>query len=173
MHALILLSLLAATTNYDLIVDDLVADTRRAAAAYKMLSNAGIGAFPALLKRLDDQTIIENGNFQEALVNGSSGKLTKPRLGRVAFCLIQSQIEDTWPKSIRDYHALTEQNIVEWLNTYQGESLGELRIHALSVSLESVSNDISKTECTKQKADALEFLVKKLKIEIAHQFKKQ
>jgi len=48
-----------------------------------------------------------------------------------------------------------------------------LRIHALSVSLESVSNDISKTECTKQKVDALEFLVKKLKIEIAHQFKKQ
>ncbi|WP_144054670.1 hypothetical protein [Rhodopirellula europaea] len=135
MYAVIALAALFVSPDYDALIDNLAGDVKTATEAHGTLSNAGIDAFPALLGRIDDKTIINNGLFQ-------GETLHKPTIGIVSFEIIQYQIESGWPKALRRYYALNMQNVSSWLDKHKGRSITQLRIRAVVDSLDAITTEI-------------------------------
>jgi len=135
MYALVAITALFVSADYDALIDDLAGDRDAATHAHDTLSTAGTEAFPALLKRIDDKTVIDNGVFHGATVH-------KPTVGHVSFEIIQYQIESAWPKAFRVHYALSEQNVGAWLAKHDGLSISQLRIRALVDSMDSLSREI-------------------------------
>lgn len=161
MYTAITLIALLASPGYDALIDDLSGDKNTASQAREVLINAGTEAFPALLSRIDDRTPIDNGLFQEErMERTSTGELilAQPRIGRVAFQIIQYQIESAWPKTLRRYYALNEQNVISWLNKHKGRSIDQLRIRAVVDSMNTVTAEIEKQGITNSRLLSLSFL---------------
>jgi hypothetical protein len=135
MYAVIALAALLVSPDYDALIDNLAGDPKTARHAHDTLNDAGTEAFPALLKRIDDKTVIDTGVFHGATVH-------KPTIGRVSFEIIQYQIESAWPKGFRAHYALNEQNVAAWLARHEGLSITQLRIRALVDSMDSLSRVI-------------------------------
>ena len=135
MYAVIALTALLVSTDYDALIDDLAGDRETATHAHATLSNAGTEAFSALQKRIHDETVIDNGLFHGATVH-------KPTIGRVSFQIIQYQIESAWPKGFREHYALNQQNVAAWLAKHEGLSITQLQIRALVDSMGSLSREI-------------------------------
>ncbi len=135
MFALVALTAVLVTPDYDTLIDELAGDRTTAKYAHDSLHDAGAEAFPALLKRTGDKTVIDNGLFHGATIH-------KPTIGRVSFEIIQYQIESAWPKGFREHYALNQQNVAAWLAKHEGLSITQLRIRALVDSMDSLSREI-------------------------------
>ena len=155
MLAIFAITVMVASPDYDALIDDLAGDSETAVRAHESLLKAGVEAFPALLKRIGDETVISNGKFHGATS-------TRPRIGRVSFLIIQYQIESAWPKGFRQHYALNEQNVAAWLSKHKGLSITQLRIRALTDSMDSLSREIEKGGVTDFQLMNLSFLHKRL-----------
>ncbi len=151
MYAVIALTALLVSADYDAVIDKLAADPKTANHARDTLSDAGTEAFPALLGRIDDKTVIDNGLFHGATIH-------KPTIGRVSFEIIQYQIESAWPKGFRAHYALSEQNVAAWLKKHDGLSVTQLRIRACADSIDSLSREIETRGVTEFRLKNLSFL---------------
>lgn len=151
MITLIAIAVVLVPPNFDALIDDLAGDRETAIRAHDTLRKAGKEAFPALLRRIDDKTVLDDGRFQGATSQ-------KPTIGRVSFEIIQYQIESGWPKGVRHHHALNERNVAAWLAKHEGLSLTQLRIRALVDSMDSVSREIETEGVTDFRLKDLAFL---------------
>lgn len=131
------------------------------------LKQAGMLAFPVLLKHLEspERAAIE---FQAASPEADSDPATgartlaHPRMGAVAFKFIQGAVEGHWPKAYTPFHAITPANAARWLAERKDQSLRALRIDAAQAALKKAEqlHQAKPSEFTKE---ALEFLQERLK----------
>ncbi len=166
MYVVIALTALLISSDYDALIDNLAGDRKTATHAHDTLHEAGTEAFPALLRRIDDKTVIDNGMFHGATIH-------KPTIGRVSFEIIQYQIESAWPKGFRAHYALNEQNVAAWLAKYKGLSITQLRIRALVDSMDSLSREIETEGVTDFRLMNLSFLRDRLNKVLEDAKKKQ
>ena len=161
MYVFLALAGLLTSQDYDSLIDDLTGDRKTALESHASLKTAGTAAFPALLARIHDETIIDSGLFQEEVMRKTSeGKwvLARPTIGLVAFEMTRNQIESTWPKGARQYYALNKQNMEVWLTKYKGLSITQLRIRAVVDSMDALSRDIETEGITAGRIEMMSFL---------------
>jgi hypothetical protein len=124
-----------ATSDYSVNVESLLEGTPddKAKAAFDTLQSAGIKAFPALLRYVDDQRIA-SPIFQGPFVT-ADGDASHPRIGGVCFDIVHGQIEGNWPKAYRDHYVLRRDNIREWWEKNKSKPLAELRVQCAHEAL--------------------------------------
>ena len=165
MYVFLALTLLLTSNDYDSydsLIDDLAGDRKTALESHAKLKMAGTAAFPALLARIHDETIIDSGLFQaEVMKKTNEGEwvLARPTIGLVAFETIRNQIESTWPKGgIRKHYALNKQNVEIWLTKHKGLSITQMRIRATVDSMDALSREIETEGITEGRIDNFSFL---------------
>lgn len=123
-------SVLHADEDFSGYVRQLAADMpeRDAVRAERALFEAGIRAFPTLLAHFGDRHLIH------PRLNGRDVTGT-PTVGDLCFDILQTQIEDNWPKGFRQFYVLTPDNTKQWLDDHTGLSLRQLQLVSREESL--------------------------------------
>ena len=140
-------------------------DESEASGAYVTLQERGVDAFPALISRLDDETNANYDAFQNPLLMSKTerGWVTyKPKVGDVAFLMIQRQIEGTWPKGFRHHYAITSATARSWLTKHEGLALEKLQLLATTKSLSTLAEEIAQDGLNETNRNCLEFLTARL-----------
>ncbi|MCE9612140.1 MAG: hypothetical protein K8R23_18235 [Chthoniobacter sp.] len=101
---------------------------RDAVRAERALFDAGIRAFPTLLAHFGDRQLIQ------VRLNGRA-VIGTPTVGDLCFDILQTQIEDNWPKGFRQFYILTPDNAKQWLDDHKGLSLRQLQLVSREESL--------------------------------------
>ena len=71
MYVFLALTALLISHDYDSLINELAGDRETALVSHASLKKAGTAAFPALLARIHDETIIDSGLFQGEVVKKS------------------------------------------------------------------------------------------------------
>jgi hypothetical protein len=107
--------------------------------AMHALKVAGMEAIPALVAHLDDGTLAQSrlsvgdGTFIGSLPDGTT--TSTPPVGFFCFNILQSKIEDNWPKGFREFYILTPANVKQWLDEHKKLSLRQLQLATREESL--------------------------------------
>lgn len=130
-------------------------DDKTVAKAIDQLREAGTKAFPVLISNVSD-TSIASSTLQEA----TTGRTT---VGDACFGILQMQVEDAWPKSLRKFHALNRNNVTKWWSTRKSKSLRELRLEAAQNSLSAAKKALNERD-SEETRDSIRFIEKRLEI---------
>ena len=135
-------------------IDNLTAGASNAQtdAALRAIKSAGAAGFPALVHHLDDP------RKSKIQFLGDVSTTEPPTVGQVCFDLLQMQIEPAWPKSYRDFHALTPDNAAQWVKAHEGQTLGQMRSAALAESLSKAESALARDPSNKWLQDTVRFL---------------
>lgn len=144
-------------TDYSVLVETLSAKHSReeALAAHQKIVAAGKQAFPALLNRLNDDTV----THVEFL--GSVSTIAPPPLGQVCYEILQGQIEGRWLMSFQSYRILNGSNIAQWIDEHSSKSLAEMRLAALNQAIVNVESQSEANLEAKYAKNLLDFLAEK------------
>lgn len=109
---------------------------RDAVRAIRALTDAGLRAFPTLLAHLNDREPIQP-SLNNRDVSGA------PTVGQLCFDILQTQIEDNWPKGFRQFYILTPGNAKQWLDDHKTLSLRQLQLTSREESLRRAEADLA------------------------------
>jgi hypothetical protein len=107
-----------------------------AARAMRALDEAGVRAFPALLAHLENRSLI-NASLNMRDVIGT------PTVGELCFDILQTRIEDNWPKGFREFYILTPANAKQWLDEHKALSLPQLQLASREESLRRAEAELA------------------------------
>ena len=128
--------------------------------AMHALEDAGVKAFPALLAHLDDGTpALASLYSRDESVTG-----TLP-IGSFCFDILQTKIEDNWPKGFREFYILTPANVKQWIEAHKALSLQQLQLASREESLRRAEAELAarSTDLTTKAVEFLREEVAKLK----------
>jgi hypothetical protein len=149
------------TSEYERAIHDLAEgkDQQTVKTAVQVLRDAKTRAFPALIQHLSDKTPVSveyfGGRDIQCAPQATPCTPWQPAIGEACFDIIQSEVEDTWPKGYRSYYTLTAGNVGEWRESRRTMSLKDLQLDAAASSLDRARH--------KGDADAIRFLQEHLK----------
>jgi len=134
------------------------ASERDAVNAMRALTDAGMRAFPTLLAHLNDREFIHPRLHDREVIG-------LPTVGGLCFDILQTQIEDNWPKGFRHFYILTPANAKFWLDQHKSLSLRQLQLISREESLRRAEAELAArpTDLTKKAVAFLRADVAKLK----------
>jgi hypothetical protein len=146
---------------YESAVASLAAGHRDATvmAGHKALEAAGIKAFPVLIAHVKD-TARAGGHFEEARID-RFGNIERPTVGDVCYRLVRHEVEGDWPKGFRHNQVLTKDSVTTWWETHRTNSLHEMRLETVRISLARAKKELEKTKSETTEA-AVRFLTERL-----------
>ena len=118
-----------------------------AVSAMHTLNVAGMEAIPSLVAHLDDGTpaqsrlSVGDGTFIGSLPDGAI--TSTPPVGYFCFVILQTKIEDNWPKGFREFYILTPANVKQWLEDHNKLSLRQLQLVSREESMRRAEAELA------------------------------